>query len=49
MLVDLPVLFAIRLQIVRFEVYEFCVVHVLWICQQVTPHFKTVVVRCMTF
>lgn len=23
--------------------------HVLWICQQVTPHSKTVVVRCMTF
>jgi len=34
-----PFFFFVRHQIVRFEV-----VHVLWVCPQVTPHFHTVVV-----
>jgi hypothetical protein len=34
-------MFAVRHQIIMFEVYKLCVVHVLWICPQVTPHFST--------
>jgi hypothetical protein len=43
----LPVLFAVRHQIVRFEVYKLCVVHVLWICLQVTTMSTPSFCRCV--